>query len=369
MKRSLILLIALTGINYCVLAQQDEVLFRLEHNKMQMQKVSIMSKNNSRHTVDLTLECKWDSIAGQIFFVFDRSADLQASNVILCFSMYSDKNPTLIKRMNKYNSTLKVLWRKKNTGIRQLYHFLKSDYGTGDVSTHYITLANGIMETFNFYMNNSADSNIPITFKTYFIQEDKKFLSKRNMRIIGEAYDLNVRLDLFRPVIDPCKGSDEIVNAIDEKISLLDSINKNDIAGIKSKTNCAANLKTKQTEIEQSFLESYPEWEKFLHCELVEEAWGRYDELRTLILSDTCVRVTRTVAGCNLDFTSINELLMNLQIDILRKKRNKENIEAERTEYTAIKNDTDKKITARCPKNQVDSYRSFCRNIEIALNE
>ena len=189
------------------------------------------------------------------------------------------------------------------------------------------------------------------------------------MRIIGEAYDLNVKLELIRPVINVCDGSDELLNDIIEKIAQLESIKDNEIIDIKKRSDCAVKLKEKQTAVEQDFLEYYPAWDKYSQCEMLEDAVKRYSDIRFDILNDTCIKVPPVVKRCEVDFRTINDRLMNLQIDILRKKRNGDSTENEKTEYLAIKNDTDKRITNNCPKEQVASYYTFCRNIERALNE
>ena len=372
MKRRLLVIIAFTSISYCVSAQLEVVRFQLEHNKAQSKKITISSKNDSFTSVELTLECKWDSITDHIQFFFNRSLDFSESGAILCFSMYNGRNMTSIKRMRKSNSTVKALWLAPQTRhLSQLQYFLRSDDGKSDEASHYITLPNGIMETFNFYMNNGKASAVSLDFRTYFLKQEKKRCGRRNMKIIGEAYDVNVKIELLRPVKDPCKGSDVLLNELIDKIAQLEGIQEKDIAQIKKGPNCAAKLKEKQTAVGQSFLERYPEWDNFFKCEMIEEAIIRYSEVRTAILSDTCAVVARRVVAtsCSVDFKTVNNNLMNLQIDILRKKRNGERIEAERTNYLAIKNDVDKRITPNCPKDQVESYRTFCRNIEKALNE
>ena len=369
MKRVLFI-IAFASIHICVFAQLDIIQYQLEHNKSQSQKITIKSMNDNFTTVDLVLECRWDSITNQIQFVFNRSLDYQESKTILCFSMYSGQNTSLIKNMKKQNSISKVLWLGRQTKyLKLLRYFMSSDDGKGDAGNHYVTIPNGILETFNFYMYNVKAPEVSIDFKTYFLRQEKKPFSRRNMRIIGEAYHVYLKIELIRPVIDPCNGSDELLNGIMEKIAQLDSIQETEIAQIKSRANCAVNLKEKQIAVEQDFLESYPEWDNYFQCEIIEEAINRYSEIRSAILNDTCRVVRPPVGACNLDFKTFNERLMNLQIDILRKKRNGENTEKEKTDYLSIKNDTDRRITGNCPRDQVDNYRSFCSNIEKALNE
>ena len=374
MKRSLLFFIAVVSVNYYVLsqgAQGDVVRYELKHNQEESQKITLTSMNDNFTTVDLALECRWDSITNQIQFVFNRSLEFQESSTILCFSMYSGNNTTLIKNMKKQNSTAKALWLgRERSYIKLLRYFMRSDDGKCDIASHYVALANGIIESFNFSMNNGKASEVSIEFKVYFLKQEKKRCSRRNMRIIGEAYDLNVKIELIRPVINVCEGSDEILNEIIEKIAQLESIREKDITQIKAKPNCTVNLKEKQTEVIQDFLEYYPAWDNYSQCEMIEDAINRYSDIRSAILNDTCIVVTRRpVTACSVDFKTINDSLMDLQIDILRKKRNGDNTENEKTEYLSIKNDTDKKLTANCPKDQVDSYNTFCRNIEKALNE
>ncbi len=366
MRRSLLFFIIILGIQINIFAQQPLSL-HLQHKVLQKQEITIEGDDtNASDHFRLMLEVKWDSLENKIYLKFDRNTISDGPNLKLCFSQL--KNAELIKNVKNCNSGSKMLWRGKNAkNIKQLDYFLRSDDIKLEFEDCYEFVSNNnVSKDFSFSIKEKRASSIHIDLNNLYVLRDQKrpwyTFSKRNMKIEYRVKPIELKLILEYPPIDPCNESDKILFDIKSKIVRLEKI-KAEITQLKIRQNCTS-LKSKQDQTKQNFQEKYIEWNNHSKCNEVSEAIVKYKQIREDILREQCI-----MRPCSVDFSKINAPLMNLQIDILRKTKNGESVEKERTEYFSIKEDTDKKITSDCPRNQVDNYRAICKNIERALNK
>ena len=142
---------------------------------------------------------------------------------------------------------------------------------------------------------------------------------------------------------------------------------------LNDKQKCGEQLNNIQQQVMTNFPYEKPQWETYKNLPDISEVINRYSMIRNAILNEKCPTVsapssssTPTVA-CILEDT--NSRLMKLQMDITKKKANKESLDNERNEFANIKNLADKNIaSSNCKQELITTYKNYCATIEKLLN-
>jgi hypothetical protein len=338
-------------------AAQNYIKFDLQSNKTNEKEIVIKnSKNMASPSFSLFVEVTENPEDNSIELSFKRGAD--GNGLYLCYSLM--KNVEVIKNLKECTSGDKKLWRDKKVKkeLKDLKYFIK----TNDLQLSY----RGCYRQLPY--NNSdgftlpiVSSENPISMNLYFYVAKENKSSKKTTQLLYQVDPINIEINMTKET--------EVAAEINEQIKRLETLREAVKNAQKNKQKCAEQLSNIQQQIITDFPQEKPQWEAYKNNQNIAEGINQYKILRNAILNEKCsTTATATPApSCILEDT--NSRLMKLQMDITKKKANKESIENERKEFAEIKNLADKNIaSSNCKKELITTYKNYCATIEKILN-
>jgi len=368
-----ILLSIFLAVNISGLFAQETIRLNLQPGASEKKEVQISqpySYGLDDFPVFIKVDWVVDAEKNNIVLTFDRTSS-EGEGLLLCFPLMS--NSMLLNQVKACNSLSKRIWRGKGAkSIKRMDYFFQSDDVDKNYSDCYRYVAINNEEEFD--LGNIGEKEILFISLTnlYVVREEKRpwyHLSRRDMKLKYQAKPIDLEIVLERPPVDPClqESNMALLTEVKGRIVELEKIKEKAEDIVKRNRNCSSQLIEIFKEVEDNFPLEQPAWSSS-DCNEVEVAFSNYKEIRLDVLSQKCRPATgRSVSRCP-DLQKINLQLMNLQMEIYSKKKDGKSMEKEKMMFLEIKNDTDKKITASCDKDLIDSYRSFCSYIEEALN-
>ena len=357
MKKNTLFLIFTLCIALGAFAQNLK--FDLQSNKTSEKKIAIRnSKNNASPSFDLSIEVTENPEDNSIELTFKRGGD--GNGLYLCYSLM--KNVEIIEKMKECTSGDKKMWRDKKVKkeLKNLKYFIKTNDLQLSYRSCYKQLPYNNSDGFTLPIISSEN---PISLNLYFYVAKENKSSKRTTQLLYQVDPINIEINMTK--------ESEIAADVNEQIKLLETLQESAKTALKNKQKCGEQLGSIQQQVMTDFPYEKPQWEAYKNHQNIAEGINRYKTLRDAILNEKCPTTTTsstpTVTACTLEDT--NSRLMKLQMDITKKKANKESIDNERNEFANIKNLADKNITSsNCKQELITTYKNYCATIEKLLN-
>jgi hypothetical protein len=355
MKKKILFFVFMLCITLYASAQ-NYIKFDLQSNKTSEREIVIRnSKNFASPSFDLSIEITENPEDNSIELSFKRGAD--GNGLYLCYSLM--KNVEVIKNMKECTSGDKKLWRDKK--VKSELKYLRYLIKTNDLQLSY----QGCYRQLPY--NNSdgftlpiISSENPISMNLYFYVAKENKSSKRTTQLLYQVDPINIEINMTKET--------EVAAEINEQIKLLEALQEAVKTAKKNKQKCGEQLNNIQQQIMTDFPQEKPQWEAYKNHQHIAEGINQYKILRNAILNEKCPTTTATpTPSCILE--DVNGRLMKLQMDITKKKANKQSVENERKEFLEIKKLADENIaSSNCKKELITTYKNYCATIEKILN-
>ncbi|MDR0332275.1 MAG: hypothetical protein LBI15_02315 [Dysgonamonadaceae bacterium] len=377
MKRIILFFAIITAITSTLIAQ-ERIEIELTPNEPVRQEVSIT--NDLFGGFDILLELRWDERNNRLLMVFDRrNISGGGDEYILALPMM--REAMSIKNIEDCRSRRRNLWRGKMANdIRQLNYFMESEdlRSNFEPCFRFVSVNNEL--NFSFAIIN--DEKISILFNGLYVLKNARrpwfAFSSRDMRIEYKAEPVRLEITLKR---DPCAETGNLINALKNRISLLENL-KLEAENAAKDANCTAVNNIKNNRI-NDFPINNPAWANHAECEELTGLIKTYQATRESILNIECtprieppvdhsqpVIVSEPVVPpppvlrCNLE--EINNRLLPLQMAINAKIVAGENMDEERRLFDELKSNA--VVAPGSRRDRVEAYESYVRNIEGLLN-
>jgi hypothetical protein len=377
MKRIILFFAIITAITSTLIAQ-ERIEIELSPNEPVRKEVSIT--NDLFGGFDILLELRWDERNNRLLMVFDRrNISGGGDEYILALPMM--RETMLIKNIEDCRSRRRNLWRGKMVkDIRQLNYFMESEdlRSNFEPCFRFVSVNNEL--SFSFAIIN--EERISILFNGLYVLKNVGrpwfAFSSRDMRIEYKAEPVELEITLKR---DPCAETGNLIDALKNRISLLENL-KLEAENASKDANCTAVNNIKNNRI-NDFPINNPAWGNHTECEELTGLIKTYQAARESILSIECaprieppVEQPRPiivsepivppppVLRCNLE--EINNRLLPLQMAINAKIVARENMDEERQLFDELKSNA--VVAPNSRRDRVEAYESYVRNIEGLLN-